>query len=145
MVVNIYTSQTIRGPGKKSGAYCYILETFVKEKPVTITDKGILEPMSENKAELTILLKAFKRLRKDCEVCIYTDSQHIKTGINDWLEKWKQSNWRNAKGKEIANIQEWQQIYAYSEKYNIVMVNTETHSYRQWMKAEMEKKHEEKK
>ena len=90
MQVNIYTYQTIKGPGTKAGTCTYILETEVKGKLVTLTKSESLEPMSENKAELTVMLKALKRLRKECEVTIYGESNYIKQGAESWLDRWQQ-------------------------------------------------------
>lgn len=144
MSINIYIYQSIRGPGKKNGAYTYILETEFKGKPLTLTKIGTLEEMSENKAELVTLLKALKRLRKECDLNIFTSSNHIKTGIEEWLDKWANASWKNAKGKEIANIEEWQRIKAYKDKYTIKVIAEKNHSFRNWMIAETEKKLNEK-
>ena len=133
MVVNIYVYQT----GKKKGAYCYILELIKEDKPITLTDTGILEPMSENKAELTVLLKALGRIVKECEVVVYGSSDHIKTGVEKWLKDWVRADWKNAKGKEVANKDKWQQLLAFVEKYNITISEQKKHSYTSWMKREI--------
>ena len=140
MNVNIYIYQTIRGPGTKKGAYAYILETEIKGKTVTLSDVNILEPMSENKAELVTLLKALKRLRTECDLNIIGAGNPIKTGIETWIDKWIHSDWKNAKGKEVANMTEWQQLATYKDKYNITVSDQEEHQYKNWMKSEAEKK-----
>lgn len=137
MVVNIYVYQTIKGPGKKEGEYCYILETIKNDKPITLTDFGHLEKMSENRAELTVLLKALKRLVKECEVTVYGCSDHIKTGVEKWLKDWVRADWKNAKGKEVANKEEWQQLEEIKKKYNIAVSDQKKHSYTNWMKSEI--------
>ena len=43
MQVNIYTYQTIKGPGTKAGTCTYILETEVKGKVATLTKTESLE------------------------------------------------------------------------------------------------------
>lgn len=139
MTVNIYIYQTINSPRKKAGAYTYVLETEIDGKPFTLTDTGKLEPMSENKAELTVLLKALKRLRKECDVTLYGVSESVKTGIEKWVDKWLKADWKNAKGKEIANITEWQQLLQFKNKYEISVSDQEEHTYKQWMIAETKK------
>ena len=131
---------TIRGPGKKAGAYTYILETEINGKVATLTDTGVLEPMSENKAELVILLKALKRLRKECDLDIIGVSIPFKTSFEEWLDKWKKANWKNAKGKDVANAEYWQQVVEFKDKYNISISDQEEHQYKKWMIAETEKK-----
>lgn len=144
MVVNVYIYQTIKGPAKKKGAYTYILETEKDGKTITLTDTNILEEMTEKKAELTVLLKALQRLRKECEVNVIGASIHIKTGFETWLDKWIKADWKNAKGKEVANMTEWQQLAGFREKYKITVTEMQEHSYKNWMISETEKKAREK-
>ena len=116
MTVNIYIYQTIKGPGTRAGSYTYILEADVNGKVATLTSTDTLEPMTEKKAELTVILKALKRLVKDCDVMIVGCSAYLITAINQWLDNWENSNWKNAKGKDIANKEEWQELLKYIRK-----------------------------
>lgn len=141
MIVNIYLYQTIKGPGTKAGYYTYILETYIKGKAATLTVTDKLEPMSENKAELTILLKALKRLRKQCDVVIYGLNNYTVSGINEWAETWLAAGWKNKKGKDIANKEEWQEVMEYLVKYNIA-TSSEENSYSRWMVEQTEKERE---
>lgn len=144
MTVNIYIYQTIRGPGKKEGSYTYILETIINNKPATLTVTDTLEAMSENKAELTILLKALKRLRKECDLIIYGASNYLAAGLAEWLGEWEQSGWKNKKGKDIANMEEWKEVREYTKQYRITTSN-EKHSYSQWIEEETLKKERQRK
>lgn len=139
MIVSIYIYQTIKGPGTKNGAYTYILETEINGEIKTLTDSGTLEAMSENKAELTVLLKAMKRLRKECTVQVIGLNNYVRAGIIMWLDSWLEADWKNAKGKEISNKEEWQQIKQFRDRYKMVIFSEQDHSYRNWMKAEAEK------
>lgn len=137
--VNIYIYQTIKGPARKAGAYAYVLETEINGKTATLTKIDKLEAMTENKAELTVILESLKRLRKECLVTIIGAKGYIIQG-NELLERWKEAGWKNAKGKEIANKDEWQQFLEYKEKYCIEVVGESTHEYLQWMERETERK-----
>lgn len=139
MLVNIYVYQTIKGPRAKAGAYTYVLETELDGKERTLTASGHLEPMSENKAELTVVLKALQRLRKECDVNIFGASIHVKTGIETWIDKWIKADWKNAKGKEIANLTEWQQLLEFRNKYKITVSDQQENTFTRWMKSEAEK------
>lgn len=139
MTVNIYIYQTIKGPGTRAGSYTYILEADVNGKVATLTSTDTLEPMTEKKAELTVILKALKRLVKDCDVMIVGCSAYLITAINQWLDNWENSNWKNAKGKEIANKEEWQELLKYIRKYKIIFVKECQHEYLYWIKSETDK------
>ena len=139
MKVNIYMYQTIRGPGRKAGAYTYILETEIKGKIATLTKTGSFKECTENKAELSVLLEALKRLNKECDVEVFGAGQYIHSGVNDWMEGWIKSGWKNAKGKEVANQVEWQELLKYMEMHHITLNEKAEHSYSNWMKEETDK------
>lgn len=140
MIVNIYVYQSIRGPGTKKGAFTYILETEKDGKLVTLTQSGILEPMTEKRAEILVVIKALERLRKECEVHVIGVSIPVKTAFESWIDKWIKNDWKNARGQEVANMTEWQQICEFRNKYAITMTEFQDHSYKNWMIRETEKK-----
>lgn len=140
VIVNIYIFQSIKGPGTKPGAYTYILETDKDGNIVTLTDSGKLEPMTEKKAELVVLLKALKRLRKKCEVHVFGVSMAMKIGFEVWIDRWIEAEWKNAKGKEVANKEEWQQLLEFKNTYEITLSEFSGHSYMNWMQQEARKK-----
>lgn len=140
MLVKIYVYQTIKGPGTKSGSYTYILETEIKGKTATLSKTDILEPMTENKAELTILLEALKRLRASCDVEIIGTSEYVKQGFENWIDGWIESDWKNARGKDVANKEQWQQLAEYMKNYSIAISTEKDHAYSQWMQKETDKK-----
>lgn len=142
-MVNIYIYQTIKGPGTKAGSYTYILETEINGMTATLTKTDTLEPMTENKAELTVLLKALKRLRTKCSVQVIGSSDYVRQGAEKWLKDWARQDFKTAKGKEVANKEEWQQFLAYQEACDIVFTPGKSHSYRNWMQEETERKERE--
>lgn len=139
MTVNIYIHQTIKGPGTRAGSYTYVLEADVNGKVATLTHTDILEPMTEKKAELIVILKALKRLVKQCDVMIIGCSLYLVTAVDQWLDNWLLHDWKNAKGREIANKEEWQELLKYIRKYRITFVEECQHEYLYWMKSETEK------
>lgn len=141
--VNIYTYATVKGPGKKSGSFTYLLEYQTGKGTATLTKHGSLEDVSDVQANLQVIIKALQRLKEKCKVTIYTECQAVKTGIEEWIPKWKSQEWTNAKGKEVANKKEWQEM-AYLLGVHVILIKAEEqHSYRYWIKTETEKKEKE--
>ena len=101
--VSLYIYTTVNGPGAKSGTYIYLLEYITEKGPATLTKYGTLESVTENQAQLKILREAMKRIKKPCEVEIYTDSVYLQQGAEVWLKGWQAAGWINAKGKPVAN------------------------------------------
>lgn len=65
---------------------------------------------TNNKMELTAVIEALKSLKRKCSVEIYTDSQYVKRGITEWIEGWKQKNWKLSNKKDVLNRELWQQL-----------------------------------
>ncbi len=43
------------------------------------------------------------------KVRLYTDSQYLQKGINEWMPKWLAKNWRGTNGP-VANQELWQEL-----------------------------------
>lgn len=141
--INIYTYVTVKGPGKKDGSYTYLLEFETAKGNATLTKQGEVEGVSETGANLQILNEALNRVKERCEVTIYTDFQCLKVAVEEWIPAWKKNQWKNAKGKEIANKEGWQRLAYLLGEHVILIKAEEQHSYRYWIKTETEKKEKE--
>ena len=138
--VSIYLYTTIRGPGKKSGAFIYILEFKTDKGPVTLTKAEPIEDATECQAELKALIGALKRLTRQCDLKIYTDSAHLAAAFNQgWLENWINNDWKNSKGESVANMSEWQEVLDLLGLDLIEFHVKKEHTYYKWMRAEAEK------
>lgn len=82
---------------------------------VLIQDNGIKElsggehETTNNRMELTAVIRAFEALKKPAEVSVYSDSSYIILGMTRWLPGWKKSGWRCSTGKR-KNSDLWQQL-----------------------------------
>lgn len=43
---------------------------------------------------------------------IYSDSEYVVKGVNQYLDRWKQTGWRNRNGDEVSNKKDWMTIDA---------------------------------
>lgn len=136
--VNIYIYTTIKGPGKRSGSYTYILETPTAKGPVTKTIKGTLEGESESSAALKVTLAALGRLNKPCTVTVYTDTSYLKSGV-EWMPRWKEQGWLTSKKTEVVNRSLWERLDEMLQKHTIEFKVDEKHAYRSWLMDNTEK------
>jgi ribonuclease HI len=65
---------------------------------------------TNNKMELTAVIKGLSVLTRPCRVAVYTDSEYVRNGITTWIHGWKRRNWRTADGKAVKNVELWQQL-----------------------------------
>lgn len=138
--VSIYTYTTIKSTRKNSGAFVYVLETTTSKGPATLTKIEYIEDANQNKAELTALIEALKRLNKMCNLTIYTDSDYIVSAyMRGWISEWKKKDFMNAKNNPVANQEEWRSLSNLLEKHLFHFALKQEHSYYAWMVAEAEK------
>jgi len=45
-----------------------------------------------------------------CEVTLFTDSEYLRQGITQWLQRWKANNWRTADRQPVKNDDLWRQL-----------------------------------
>lgn len=140
--VNIYMYTTIKGPGAREGSYTYILEYITAKGPVTLTKQDSITA-TENRAQLLILIRALERLKHPCELEIYTDSEYIRSGALKWLKDWERRGWVTAKGRPVANKEEWQRASELLSRHLVTFCIGGMHSYREWIVADTEKREKE--
>ena len=64
---------------------------------------------TNNRMELTGVIRALSLLREPCAVTLYTDSQYISRAINEnWLKKWKTAGFTKKGG--LKNAELWREL-----------------------------------
>lgn len=138
--VNIYMYHNINSIRAKDGMYGFVLETInSKGEKVTKEFFGYLSKCNINRAELRTFTAALSKLKRSCELTIYTDHEYLKSATT-WCEKWQQNNWENKKGFPIANKEDWQECYGMMKEHICNFVTKTDHEYRKWLTNETERR-----
>jgi ribonuclease HI len=74
---------------------------------------------TNNRMELTGVIKGLSVLTRRCRVDIYTDSEYVRNGITTWIHSWKKRGWRTADGKAVKNIELWQQLETLANGHDV--------------------------
>ncbi|MBD5398373.1 ribonuclease HI [bacterium] len=74
---------------------------------------------TNNKMELTAVIKALSLLKYRCDVDVWTDSQYVKNGITDWIIGWKKNGWKNSQKKPVKNKDLWMKLDELSSFHNV--------------------------
>ena len=67
---------------------------------------------TNNRMELTAVIRALESLKRDCAVEVHTDSQYVKNGIQSWIHAWKKNGWKTADRKPVKNAELWRELDA---------------------------------
>lgn len=141
MKVNIYIESSVKGLKRQSGVVGFVLEAAGREGD-TVTQFGRVEDVTENQAQLLALKYALKRIQDKREITIWTDNTYLAAAFQqNWIAGWIERNWKNAKGKEVANRTEWESILQMLDGC-VPEFRKEHHSYKNWLSGECERRAE---
>lgn len=65
---------------------------------------------TNNRMELTAAIRGLEALKRRCVVTIYTDSEYVRKGIDEWLANWKRRGWKTAAKKPVKNEDLWREL-----------------------------------
>jgi ribonuclease HI len=85
-------------------------------------DKGLCggEPdTTNNRMELTAVIRALEALKRPSAVEVHTDSQYVQKGITTWIHNWKRNGWRTSDKKPVKNADLWQELDALAQQHEI--------------------------
>jgi ribonuclease HI len=104
-LVEIYTDGACRGnPGP--GGWGALLSAGEREKELS----GAEALTTNNRMELTAVIRALEALKRPSEVRLFTDSEYVRRGITEWVKSWKARGWRTADRKPVKNQDLWERL-----------------------------------
>jgi len=114
MTIKIYTDGACSGnPGK--GGWGALIQEDNNETKIN----GSEQNTTNNRMELTAVIKALELFEKSIEIEIYTDSKYVMQGITEWIKNWKNNQWKTSQKKDVKNKDLWVLLDQASEKHII--------------------------
>jgi len=113
-VIDIYTDGACRGnPGP--GGWAAVLMMGARERELS----GAEPLTTNNRMELTAVIRALAALKRRVQARVYTDSQYVRRGITEWLPAWQARGWRTADRKPVKNQDLWEQLAALAANHEL--------------------------
>ncbi len=113
-MIEIYTDGACRGnPGP--GGWGALLKMGKREKEL----RGAEPSTTNNRMELTAVIRALEALKRPVQARVYTDSEYVRRGISEWLPAWKSRGWRTADRQPVKNQDLWQRLDELSAAHDI--------------------------
>ena len=112
--VEIFTDGACSGnPGV--GGYGAVLRSGGREKELS----GCNLMTTNNRMELTAVIKALEVLKKPCRVKLVTDSNYVVKGMTSWIFNWVKNNWRNSQKQQVVNRDLWESLLELSNLHDV--------------------------
>ena len=113
--VTLYTDGACSGnPGP--GGWGAILEYEGHEKELS----GGEESTTNNRMELTAVIRGLQALKESCIVELYSDSKYVIDGLEKgWAVSWRKNGWKKADKKPALNPDLWEILLNLVEKHQV--------------------------
>ena len=74
---------------------------------------------TNNRMELTAVIRALEALNRRCRIKLHTDSTYVQQGITGWIHSWKKRGWKTADRKAVKNADLWMRLDELSRAHEI--------------------------
>ena len=113
--VTLYTDGACSGnPGP--GGWGAILEYQSHEKELS----GGEDNTTNNRMELTAVIRGLQALKEPCVVELYSDSKYVIDALEKgWAYSWQKNGWRKADKKPALNPDLWEQLLALVSQHQL--------------------------
>lgn len=122
--VIIYTDGACSGnPGP--GGWAAVLMWKKKEKILT----GGARATTNNRMEMTAVIKALQALKRPCHAKIHSDSALIVNAFKQgWVKNWLKRGWKKANKKPVENKDLWQKMLAAMKNHKVTWIKVKGHA-----------------
>lgn len=74
---------------------------------------------TNNRMELTAVIKGLEAIKEKCKVDVYSDSAYVVNAfLQNWVGNWLNNGWKTAKGK-VQNIDLWQHLLELVSRHEV--------------------------
>jgi ribonuclease HI len=122
-VVDIYADGACKGNPGIGGWGAMILEGTGKRELF-----GGEALTTNNRMELTAVIRALEALPPRTRARVHTDSQYVQLGISSWIRDWKRRDWRTADRKPVKNQDLWRRLDEVAQQHDVEWVWVRGHA-----------------
>ena len=122
--VDIYTDGACSGnPGAGGWAAILFYRAFKREI------SGAESKTTNNRMELTAIIKAVQMLQESCKVTVYSDSAYcVDAFLQGWIYGWQKNGWKTGSKDDVKNVDLWQVLLAEMKKHEVTFVKVKGHA-----------------
>lgn len=84
---------------------------------------------TNNRMELTAVIKGLELLKYPCAVDVYSDSAYtVNAFLQGWVYGWEKSGWKKADNKPVLNDDLWKILLAYTRQHEVTFHKVKGHA-----------------
>ena len=83
---------------------------------------------TNNRMEMTAVIRALNALIEPCDVTLHTDSRYVIHGITKWVGGWKKRGWVNASKQPVKNADLWHDLIEAVARHKVTWEWVKGHS-----------------
>jgi ribonuclease HI len=112
--VEIFTDGACKGnPGP--GGWGALLRMGRHEKELS----GSNPATTNNRMEMTAVIRALEALIEPCEVLLHSDSRYVIDGMTKWIHGWQKKGWISSSRKPVRNEDLWHELIEAAARHTI--------------------------
>ena len=121
--VEIYTDGACRGnPGP--GGWAALLRKGTNERLIN----GAEACTTNNRMELRAAIESLRALSRTTRVSLTTDSQYVRQGVTEWIQRWKSNGWKTASRGSVKNRDLWIELDELNARHDVQWFWVKGHS-----------------
>jgi ribonuclease HI len=121
--VHVYTDGACKGnPGK--GGWGALLKYGDRTRELF----GGEAHTTNNRMELTAVIRALEALNRQCRIKLHTDSKYVQQGITAWIHDWKKRGWKTAAKQPVKNVDLWRELDELARQHEIEWIWVKGHA-----------------
>ncbi len=86
---------------------------------------------TNNRMELTAVIRGLETLNRSCRVELFSDSVYVGKGLSQWMPKWKSNGWkrRDRNGwQPVKNEELWRRLDELAQRHQVTFTHVAGHS-----------------
>jgi ribonuclease HI len=83
---------------------------------------------TNNRMEMTAVIRALESLNRQCRIKLHTDSKYVQQGITSWIHDWKKRGWKTADKKPVKNEDLWRELDELAQQHDIEWIWVKGHA-----------------
>ena len=84
---------------------------------------------TNNRMELTAVIRALEALKEPCAVTLYSDSRYVVDAMTrGWAESWRRRGWMRTKTEPAKNPELWERLLALCERQQVEWIWVRGHA-----------------